>query len=433
MDTLPDGHPEQNPTTWSRWIGRGAAALADQGLFAVGNFLLSVLLARWLSASEYGAFTVAFSVFLLFGTLHTAALTEPMLVFAPGRWSQQITQYFRSLLRLHWWGTAIGSVALFALAGFDQLFGRGLLAGSFLAFGISGPVILLTWLARRACYARMRPELAALGGGAYLIAMIGILFVLRSAELVNPVSAPLAMGTAGLVSLAFLIPVLGVGIRGVWGGGVDPLMARDHWNYGKWSLATAVLGWIPTNLFVLVLPLGAGLEASGAFRALLNLFIPMMHAISALGILALPAMVRVWAGNSRRYGRVIVQLAALFAVAAALYGLAIAYFGRTLIDWLYDSKYTAYAPVVGYLAPVPAFAGVAAVLGSALRAVERPDLVFRAYLFPAIAAVSVGAFLSYFHGVSGASLGWLVTYAVAALSLAAACFMWFSVARTDSR
>lgn len=433
MDSSPDAHPERIPTQWSRWIRRGAAALADQGLFAVGNFLLNVLLARWLSARDYGAFTVAFSVFLLFGTLHTAALTEPMLVFAPGKWSHQFTEYVRSLLRLHWWGAAIGSAALIILAGLDFLFGNRALSGSFLALSVSGPIILLTWLARRACYARLQPELAAMGGGAYLVTMIVFLFALRSAEIVNPMSAVLAMGAAGLVSLVVLIPALGIKLEGIGGSPVDPIIAQDHWNYGKWALATAILGWIPTNLFVLVLPLGAGLEASGAFRALLNLFIPMMHAISALGILALPAMVKVWTNSSQEYGRLVGRLAATFAVVAALYGLTIALFGRALIDWLYASKYAAYAPVIGFLAPVPAFAGLAAVFGSALRAVERPDLVFRAYLFPAIAAISVGAFLSYFHGVSGASLGWLVTYAVAAASLAAFYLMWFSRSRTENR
>ena len=37
-------------------------ALADQALFAGSNFILNIVLARWLSPNDYGAFGVAFSM-----------------------------------------------------------------------------------------------------------------------------------------------------------------------------------------------------------------------------------------------------------------------------------------------------------------------------------------------------------------------------------
>ena len=83
------------------WVGKGSLAILDQGLFAGSNFLLNVLLARWLDPADYGAFALAYSVFLLLGVFHTAILTEPMLVFGPGKYRERFHEYLGILLRGH--------------------------------------------------------------------------------------------------------------------------------------------------------------------------------------------------------------------------------------------------------------------------------------------------------------------------------------------
>jgi len=67
------------------WIIRGDWAVLDQGLFSGANFLVNILLTRWLSPEEYGAFAVALSTFYLFADFHTAVLTEPMMFFGLGK------------------------------------------------------------------------------------------------------------------------------------------------------------------------------------------------------------------------------------------------------------------------------------------------------------------------------------------------------------
>jgi hypothetical protein len=85
----------------SRWLTKGFWAVSDQGLFSLSNFALNLLLARWLVPQDYGAFTVALSVFYLVGTFHGALLTEPMLVFAPSRYKGRFPEYLGALLYGH--------------------------------------------------------------------------------------------------------------------------------------------------------------------------------------------------------------------------------------------------------------------------------------------------------------------------------------------
>ena len=50
---------------FARWVTKGGLAIVDQGLISGSNFLIGILLARWLMPEAYGAFALAFSVFLL--------------------------------------------------------------------------------------------------------------------------------------------------------------------------------------------------------------------------------------------------------------------------------------------------------------------------------------------------------------------------------
>src|SRR5580704_3924000 len=83
------------------WVRKGATALADQGLLSGSSFVISVFLARQLSAEEYGAYALAFSVFLFISSFHNGLLLEPMSVFGPASYSDRLRSYLGALFRLH--------------------------------------------------------------------------------------------------------------------------------------------------------------------------------------------------------------------------------------------------------------------------------------------------------------------------------------------
>ena len=104
------------PRRVRRWLTRGSWAIFDKGLFAGANFVLNVLLARLISPADYGVFSVSYALLLLAGTVHTAFLTEPMLVFGPGRYRDWFRPYLSSLVNWHWRLTGLFA-AVFLLAG----------------------------------------------------------------------------------------------------------------------------------------------------------------------------------------------------------------------------------------------------------------------------------------------------------------------------
>ena len=80
---------------------KGGLAILDQGIFAGSNFVISILLARWLSAEQYGMYAVAFAVFLFLLNFHQALILEPMLVFGSSVYRDCLRGYVKALLLLH--------------------------------------------------------------------------------------------------------------------------------------------------------------------------------------------------------------------------------------------------------------------------------------------------------------------------------------------
>src|SRR5262249_49199249 len=136
------------------------------------NFLVNLLLARWLEPAQYGAFAAAYTVFFLLAALYTAVLTEPMLVFGAGKYAEKFQKYFGILIIGHWEIRGVIALILALAALVFWLLGSSSMAQVILGLAISSPFILLLWLVRRAFYVRVQPQWAAAGGVLYIALML---------------------------------------------------------------------------------------------------------------------------------------------------------------------------------------------------------------------------------------------------------------------
>jgi O-antigen/teichoic acid export membrane protein len=395
---------------WMPWVGKGSLAILDQGLFASSNFLLNVLLARWLVPADYGAFALAYSVFLLLGVFHSALLTGPMLVFGPGKYRERFPEYLGILLRGHF-ALMLAGAALLAVAAFllGWLYSPAV-ERAFIALAVAAPFILLLWLLRRAFYVRLNPGWSAAGGGVYLLILLASVLTLRAAGRLTPATGFLAMAAASLATCLFLLVVLRP-MRATDTFSIREV-AADHWRYGKWGAAAAGPAWVVENIYYLVLPAWAGLAEAGALKALLNLAQPAMQSVSALGVLLLPRLVRDRdRGGTPAMKRTIKLSLASFLLGSACY-LALLWGLRfETFHFLYAGKYAAYTSLqLLLLGLLPVAQSVPNVLGNALGVLERPDLGFVAWVTGSVVAFAVGVPLAARLGSGGALEGLLASY-----------------------
>ena len=399
-------------TGWMPWIGKASLAILDQGLFASSNFVLNVLLACWLAPAEYGAFALAYSAFLLLGVLHSALLTGPMLVFGPGRYRERFPEYLGILLRVHF-ALMLPIAALLVATAFllGWLYSPAV-ERSFLGLAIAGPVILLLWLLRRALYAQLNPGLAAVGGVVYLLVLVASTLTLRAVGRLTAATGFLTMAAGSLVACLLLFVMVRPNVAA--DSSASRAVAADHWHYGKWLAAASGPYWVTDSIYFLVLPAWAGLAASGGLKALLNIVMPVLQTISALGLLLLPVLVRDRDGGGRRAMKTTMKLAlALFVLASACYLALLWGFRFQIFHFLYAGKYTGYASwpllLVGLL---PFAQSLPVVVGSALSALEQPSLYFWSSVGSATVTLLLGVPLASRLGVGGAIAGLVISYAL---------------------
>ena len=407
----------QRQGKWITWGSRGFWAVTDQALFALSNFALNILLARWLVPEDYGAFAVAYTLFLLLGTIHTGILTEPMQVFGPGKHKDRFGHYLYVLIRGHM-AFGLMSSLLFAIAALTLwLFTDSPLTSAIGGLAFALPFILFQWLLRRACYVLMTLELAARAGLFYMALMLVGLFGLYYFDTVASASALLVMGIASLISGLWLLKRLHTQDIPEDSEGLQRIAMEDHWRYGRWAMATGALSWVPGNVVFLLLPVWHGLETTAILRALNNLIMPALQINAALGMLLLPALVQARRFGCIRMMQVIRKATILFTTGAFLYWIMIGFFAEPTMTFLYGSRYSEHASILWFVGLLPVISALGMSAGVFLRAIERPDWVFRSYALTTTLSLTLGVALIWILGLIGAIIAMMLMAMISGIIL----------------
>lgn len=385
------------------WLGNGTLAISDQAFISGSNFLLTVLLARWSSATEYGAFALAFSIFLLLSQLHQSVLLEPMSVFGSNYSGIRLRRYYGSLLHMQNGMVLAISVPLAIAALVVQYFAHSPQLGAALwGVTIASPFVLLFWIARRAFYLEHAPGSAATGAVVYTVVTLLSLFVVRQLGALTCFSVFIVMGAAALVTSIAMFRRLKPRFRRE---PTDPNFASEcklHWRYGSWALAGALAMWIPQNFFYAVLPGAHGIAAAADIRALLNLAVPLQRTTAALGMLLLPYVARAyWEGGHDAARTLTRNMGWVFTAGSLVYWAVILLFRDRVLHVIYAGKYDSLNHLLPWLALSSIMTGALSAVVVALRAMRSPESVFYAHAVSGVVALAVGIPATWFWGVSG--------------------------------
>ncbi len=405
------------------WVMKGGLAILDQGVFAGSNFVISILLARWMAPEQYGSYAVAFAVFLFILNFHQALMMEPMLVFGSSVYRDCLRGYLKALLFIHS-GMSIVIVLLMGIAAGValQLGHANGLPGAFIGVAFAVPSGLLFWLIKRTFYLNLSPAPSAAAAVLYCALTMGGLAGVYKHGLLSPLTALLLMAFGSLVGSAVLLIYLGLrlpsskdapGVVEIW---------RRHWGYGRWALGANAMMWIPINMFYPLVSRFSGLAQAGELKALMNFAAPMLQTCAALSSLMLPYSARVLAERGSAGVSIVLRRMTVLCVGCAIpYWLVLLLFSGPAFRALYSGRY---AEVV-YLLPVVALVSL---FGSAffgpsivLRSMESPRLVFAAVTVSSCVAVAVGIPLTRALGVTGAV--WSMALSEALAFVAAVVFL----------
>ena len=391
-----------------RWVGKGGLAVLDQGLISGSNFVISVLLARWLVPEQYGAYAVALGINVLLFTVYQSLLLEPMSVFGGSSYRESLRGYLGSLFWIH----VAASLCIFTAFGASAFVAKllapaSVLPGALLGVTIASPFILFLGLARRSVYLQFSPLRSTIGSFVYSVSLLAALYGVFRGGFLSPMTAFLLMGLASAVTAYYLwthlrrtLPsrsVVPPGVRESWG---------RHWRYGRWALAGSFVGWIPAYIYYPLLSSFGGMAHSGQLRALMNLTLPIEQMKGALGLLLIPYAARVQHMNGRSSARNLsIKMTLLVLGGAVAYWAAILPLQRPLFHFLYSGRYTE----VIHLLPLVAIGSVVwtAAYGPAiaLRGMNSPQSYFLAWALATGVSLIVGVPATWRYGLTGAIWG----------------------------
>jgi glycosyltransferase involved in cell wall biosynthesis len=362
------------------------------------------LLARWLVPSQYGAYTIAFAIFLVVSSCHNSLLLEPMGVLGPSLHGKSLASYIGKLTQFHFLLSAVlaiamvaGAIAVSHVPRFDGL--PNALVGACLAT----PWVLFLWFARQAAYLELRPSIAVKGSIAYAVTILLMIFGLHANGKLTPFGAFIALAVSGAVGGSILLALLKPRFRHASGDASFRTIWKQHWHYGRWVLVTALVYWISgQTAYYFIAAALLKLDDVGTISALQNLVAPLSQFLTALSLLLLPwASTQLAGKGTAEFRKSIRHITLLFAAVGFAYFLFVVGFGRQLTGLLYHGKYsqsTGLLPMIALSQALMCFSQ-GPVIG--LRAMQRPSRVFVGYSVSAVFSVVVGFWLTKHWGVFG--------------------------------
>ncbi len=397
-----------------KWSGRGIFAILDQGLISGSNFLIAILLARWLAPQQYGSYALAFEIFLFLAALYGSLILEPMSVFGPSVYSGNLTSYLGGLLRIHCVLSLLMMAALFATAAaLHAVRPTSLLPDALVGIGIATPCLLLFWLARRGFYIVFLPQKAVLGACIYSALLLTGLALLYRFRSLSPFSAFLLLAAGAIATGPLLLRWFKAGLVETTPG--FPLMdiVRRHWTYGRWAVANSVVIWCSLAIYYPLLGSFFTLAEAGKFKALMNLASPIGQAFVAISLLSLPLASRAHHQDGGLAGRIVWRLTLLYLGGSCLYWAVLLLLRGPIVHHLYGGRYM---QVVNLL-PWVALGSVLRISGTAqtlvLKAMHSPAKAFIAYASACVVSIAVGVPCTHRFGLRGALFAWVLSSAAA--------------------
>lgn len=375
--------------------------LADQGIVSLGNFALTVILARGLPAAEYGLFSVALSFLVFFNSLHQALVTYPLSVRSAAAPPEDAPRLLAVAALL---------TPLVALACLPVLIG-GLISTGNLGLCPLAFTALLIWQLQET------GRRSALAHAAYRTVLLSD--VMRYA---TPAAALLALtGALGVrsaflliaaASLIGLLPFLGDMAKGA-GPALRSVKAEivTHWRLAAPVLGANLLAALSVQWFLWLLAWCGDPGGAALLVALSNIVGVANPVIFGAENVLVPEVARARAQlTSAGLLRLIGHRGLLcLALIGPLFLLILAFPERAAR--LFYGAATPYADhafdlrllVGAYLCVLAAF-----LFSAALRGYHASGAVFRMQLYPALFGLTLGSWLTWRHGVSGACLAALL-------------------------
>lgn len=408
------------------WGWKAGLSIVDQGLFSGANFILNVLLARWLAPEDYGAFAIAFAVMLVFYQIQSSLILDPMSIMGPVYHTSNIFGYFKQQLKLHFLITIFMGLLLsggiLAVSKFFAIEKKILEVAVTMGWGL--PFTLLPWFFRRVFYILQKPGISTIGSFTYFSgSILGLLF-LNEISLLSSEWAVLLVAFSGFISsvaMCFFWDKRNIFME------ENSLLTvlKQNWVVGGWLFASAGLVVFAGQAQIFLSGSLLGLEDAGAVRILQLFSQPMVLIVNAVGGLVLPLLSSAYGkGDMPGFKKLVHNLVAGLVALSTLYALFLFLFSGQIEFLLYQGKYAKYVPLIPFWGLIPLLLSINSGPSWGLQAAQRPYSLLMVSILWVITSATLGYIFILSWGVWGATLSAVIGYTIAVICYAGLYRLW---------
>lgn len=400
-------------------LQRGFWGLCDQALISASNFMTTVVLARNLDRTDFGAFALVYAAIVFANSVQSALVTQPHNILGATRGGDDYRRYTTI--------TAMSQLCLAALMALIALLSAVIAREA--AWGIAPllfPLVpaIVAWqlqeFVRRVLYTegRLRAAMAndAVSYGTQAVAMVtlGRLGYLTGGRALAIVALTSAVAAAfGLWQIKDSLSR-----RGVWAS------AREHgftenWRFGKWLFGAALALWVSGQLYPVLVGGLVSIAEAGTMRAVVTILGPTHILLIAMDTALAPAAARAYAERGQPGLQFFLKRVVMItAPVMGAYCLLIALFAAPILVALYGEQDRRYGWLLACIAFSYALSYLRSPVVIALEARRASAPIFQAHLWSSLVVLTAGVAAVRLLGLFGAALGTIAN------SLILSLFLW---------
>jgi O-antigen/teichoic acid export membrane protein len=402
---------------------QGYLAGVDQGLISVTNFLASIVLARGLTPTQFGAYGVGFLLLHFARSVQDGLVVQPMTALAPSMQGADRRRYFTGS------GIEQGALALVGAAGCAGLGAMLTIAGN----PIAGPTLFALWFpvlfaqsqefVRRVFYTEERVILAVVTTAVASVVRLGATVWALNAGGQEGTVGLYAIGWGGIAGL-----ILGLVLaRGSWERIGLNLVAifRRNWAIGRWVVGGTVTNWFTIDAYPILTAGLVSFAAAGAYRAVQTVVAPIPALLRAMDTYFTPRLAdRRRSAGGRGVNHLVGRMYLVTGPPIVGFLLLAVFFAEPIMTFLFGSTYSAYANAARGMALFYLASFSYWPLQSALKALERARPIFIGSVLAIVSMFTVGVWAILTWGVYGTIAGQTLSAVIVSVVLWRAWLRW---------
>jgi O-antigen/teichoic acid export membrane protein len=386
--------------------------LIDQGLVSGVNFLVGILLARFLGVEVFGLFSLAWMVLFFASGLQQAFLTAPL--FALTARQNDRSSWFAQLLTVQLF-VSVASFLLVVLAvelcQFIQP--AWYVPNISVILGLLVAVYLFNDFRRRVLFVKHKSrEVVTVDVFGYALQPVFLvaLYIFDALDLSTALASILL---AQSISLSYIL----IAIRSRFQMKGILTTTKKLWKYSRFLVATSFLQWSSANYIILFAASILGPAAIGAIRVSQNLMGVLNVLFQAMeNIIPARSAEAFHKGGLSELGNYMKKTTLQLILPVVFFLSGIAVFHQQIMTLVYGDEYLPYSFILLAFCGIYVFVFLGTLLRFVIRTLEYNQLIFISYVLTTAFSLLAGKALASHYGLTGVMLGIAGTQIISLIS-----------------